>query len=311
MSTVTNELGFGSLASVAWSDMAGTDLTSTQLESVNADISAGLAISALLLEAIVLATKSGLASFRLNDLGDAFQFTDLNTATPGADDNANDWADFIGRATGNQIPAARELSLSEWRRVVSELQDYASQEASKRDPVGAGGGIKTSNGNWYINGVEVSLLDAYMSIRVNQVANFDDALNVYIAELTENNRLIKAANEWMTILRTDKPTTDTEPKTVSAQDIRAFIDLWGVNPLITFEGKASWDGLGYRYVGFKEVDAKIDNVKGYVDGKDTDNQTVQQKLEQMTNRRSEVLDGLTSFAKSQTQTGAVFARNLG
>ena len=311
MSTVTNELGFGSLASVAWSDMAGTDLTSSQLNAVNADISAGLAISALLLEAIVLATKSGLASFRLNDLGDAFQLTDLNTATPGADDNANDWADFIGRATGSQIPAAAELSLSEWRRVVSELQNYASQQASKRDPVGEGGGIKTSNGNWYINGVEVSLLDAYMSIRVNQVANFDDALNVYIGELTENNRLIKAANEWMTILRTDKPTTDTGTKPVSAADIQAFIDLWGVNPLITFEGRASWNGAAYTLTGFKAVDAQIDNVKGYVDGKDTDNQTVQQKLEQMTNRRSEVLDGLTSFSKSQTQTGAVFARNLG
>ena len=201
--------------------------------------------------------------------------------------------------------------MSEWRRVVSELQNYASQQASKRDPVGEGGGIKTSNGNWYINGVEVSLLDAYMSIRVNQVANFDDALNVYIGELTENNRLIKAANEWMARLRTNKPTNDSDSQRVTATEINDFIGLWGVNPIITFEGRASWGGGEHVLTGFKAVDAAIDNVKGYVDGKDTDNQTVQQKLEQMTNRRSEVLDGLTSFSKSQTQTGAVFARNLG
>jgi hypothetical protein len=62
---------------------------------------------------------------------------------------------------------------------------------------------------------------------------------------------------------------------------------------------------------YKVWDTYIDDVKSYIDAKDTSNQTVQQKLEQMTNRRSEVLEGLTSFAKAQTQTGSSFARNLG
>jgi len=86
----------------------------------------------------------------------------------------------------------------------------------------------------------------------------------------------------------------------------SFSAVWGFDPYTVFQPKAT-----ATFGTDKTWDTYIDDVKGYVDAKDTDNQTVQQKLEQMTNRRSEVLDGLTSFAKAQTQTGSSFARNLG
>ena len=312
MSNIGNELGFGSLASVAWSDMSGTDLTQSQLEALNAEISTDTTISAVLIELITGAVALGTTSFRLSDLSDAFQFTNINTASPERDDNANDWAVFISRVTGNSLSASTDLSLSEWRRVAAELQNHASQQASKRDPNGAGGGIKSVNGNWFINGQEVSLLDAYMAVRVNQVANFDDSLNIYIAELNANNSLIKAANEWLALLRQYKPSKDDQDGIIPSAKIQEIVDKWGLDPIATFhQNTDTWNGGEWRRTGFKLFDSQIDTVKGYIDGKDTDNQTVQQKLEQMTNRRSEVLDGLTSFAKSQTQTGSVFSRNLG
>ena len=322
MSNIGNELGFGSLASVAWSDMSGTDLTQSQLEALNAEISTDTTISAVLIELITGAVALGTTSFRLSDLSDAFQFTNINTASPERDDNANDWAVFISRVTGNSLSASTDLSLSEWRRVAAELQNHASQQASKRDPNGAGGGIKSVNGNWFINGQEVSLLDAYMAVRVNQVANFDDSLNIYIAELNRNNQWIKAANEWLSILRAAKPTGDTDGTLIPPKKFKDFEARWGFNAITTFmpefaiaESKDyygdSWGGWLWYKATNKNYDAAIDNLKGLIDSKDTENQTVQQKLEQMTNRRSEVLDGLTSFAKSQTQTGSVFARNLG
>ena len=43
----TNSLGFGSLASVAWTDMNGTGLTSAQLAEVNTDISAATTIASV------------------------------------------------------------------------------------------------------------------------------------------------------------------------------------------------------------------------------------------------------------------------
>jgi hypothetical protein len=311
----TNELGFGSLASVAWTDMNGTGLTSTQLDEVNADISAASTIASALIDVIKGAVKAGWTRFNLSDLSASyFQLTNLRTDTSSAtDDRASDWADFISMVTGEAISATRDLSLNEWRRVAAELQDHASQQASRRSPNGDGGGIKTVNGHWYVNGQQLSLLDAYMAIRVNQVANFDDSLNIYIAELNENNRLVQGANDWLSTLRSQKPTT-TNAATLSSSFRTSFSSVWGFDPVFAYH-PTDTSGTTISNMsapnGYKSFDTWIDNVKGYVDAKDTSNQTVQQKLEQMTNRRSEVLDGLTSFAKAQTQTGSSFARNLG
>ncbi|MEK9822046.1 MAG: hypothetical protein VW840_07735 [Gammaproteobacteria bacterium] len=315
MSTSTNELGFGSLSSVAWSDMTGTDLTADQLAEVNEEIATDLTISNTLLQAINEAVSDDRTSFSLSDLGDVFLLTSINSDVPARDDDANDWADYISGVTGNQISASNDLSLSEWRRIAAELQDDASLQASKRDPAGEGGGIKATNGNWFINGQQVSLLDAYMAVRVNQVANFDDSLNVYISELNENNRLIKAANEWLAELRTNKPNDADTGNSIRKAQIDAFKAEWGFDPIKVFHPTdlrfMSSVGDWNPPAGYTQWDSAIDNIKGYIDSKDTENQTVQQKLEQMTNRRSEVLDGLTSFAKAQTQTGRVFAQNLG
>ncbi|MEK9871534.1 MAG: hypothetical protein VW831_17560 [Gammaproteobacteria bacterium] len=159
MSTSTNELGFGSLSSVAWSDMTGTDLTADQLAEVNEEIATDLTISNTLLQAINEAVSDDRTSFSLSDLGDVFLLTSINSDVPARDDDANDWADYISGVTGNQISASNDLSLSEWRRIAAELQDDASLQASKRDPAGEGGGIKATNGNWFINGQQVSLLE--------------------------------------------------------------------------------------------------------------------------------------------------------
>jgi hypothetical protein len=304
----TNQLGFGSLASVSWTDMKGTSLSPLQLSEVNADIGAATTIASSLIDVIKGAVRQGWTAFKLTDLDPAyFQRTNLNTSTPSTtDDAALDWATFIGKVTGDSLSNTQSLSLSEWRRIAAELQDHAYLQASKRDPAGEGGGVKTVNGKWFVNGQQLSLLDAYMAIRVNQVANFDDSLNVYISELNENNRLVKAANEWLSTLRSKKPTNTTATSTITQAMRDSFSAVWGFDPYTVFQPKAT-----ATFGTDKTWDTYIDDVKGYVDAKDTDNQTVQQKLEQMTNRRSEVLDGLTSFAKAQTQTGSSFARNLG
>lgn len=304
----TNTLGFGSLASVAWTDMNGTDLVASQLTAVNADISSASTVANVLIDVIKGAVKQGWSSFRLDDLSAAyFKSTNLRTGTAALDDDRSlDWAEYISQITGSSISSTQKLSLSEWRRIAADLQDHASLQASKRDPAGSGGGVKTVNGHWYVNGQQLSLLDAYMAIRINQVANFDDSLNLYLSELSENNRLVKAANEWLSALRATKPTNTTATSTITAAMRSNFSSVWGFDPYLVFQPKATTtSGTD------KTWDTFIEDVKGYVDAKDTDNQTVQQKLEQMTNRRSEVLDGLTSFAKAQTQTGTTFARNLG
>lgn len=290
----TNTLGFGSLASVAWTDMNGTGLSAAELTAVNADIAKSRLITNALLGALQGAVNKDWTSF---NLGELFDPPDPATAA--------DWATAIGAATGKSVSPSQNLSLSQWRGIAAELQDHEALQASKRSTSGQGGGVKNVNGHWYVNGQQLSLLDVYMAVRVNQVANFDDSLNIYISELNDNNKKVKACNDWLNTLRSGKPTNTTD--TPGVPSTASFIAHWGYDPITAFMPAATNLTSGNQ----QRWDTWIEATKSYVDAKDTENQTVQQKLEQMTNRRSEVLEGLTSFAKSQSQTGSSFARNLG
>lgn len=309
-----NNLGFGSLASVAWTDMNGTleavvasDTTSANakaLAEVNNNKTKAETIASGLLSAIKASINQEWTQFSL------FDFV-TDSTVPGQTRVAtlSDWTSFIKRSIGLEVSATKSLSPAEWRRVAADLQDYAAKEASKRNTAN-GGGIKNVNGHWYINGQQVALLDVYMAVRVNQVANFDDAVNIYIEELNSNNTLVKQANDWLAKMRKLKP--DNTSSSVAWSEVLAqatsWQSTWGTayNPYSVFMPNANTNG------GRSDrVDTWIEEVKSYVDSKDSDNQTVQQKLEQMTNRRGEVLEGLTSFVKSQSQTGQSFARNLG
>lgn len=293
-----NTYGFGSLASVAWTDMNGTGLTSAELAQVNAYKSLADQIVGSLLGTINGAVNNDLSKFRLTQL-----------AAPGSTTPAT-WADFIQTALDITVTSTQDLSLSQWRRIAADLQDYAALQASKRPTTdNGGGGIKNVNGHWFVNGQQVSLLDVYMAVRVNQVSNFDDSLGIFIQELNENNRLVKACNEWLAKLRGKKPTNTTD--IVDWTQIQAlaatFSATWKLDPINTFMPNYSLT----TPLNYLRADTWIEEVKGYVDARDTENQTVQQKLEQMTNRRSEVLESLTSFAKAQSQTAQSFSRNLG
>jgi len=307
----TNNVGFGSLASVAWTAMDGTGLNAAQTISLKASLASVKDIYQTLLSSIKGAVNLGWTAFSLND---------INSLSAGT---RTSYAGLINSTANQSVSPSISLSLAQWREVAARMQDYYARESSK---LGAndGGGIKNVNGHWFINGQQVSLLDVYMSVRVNQVSNFDDSLAIYMEELKANNKLVKAANEWLAKIRTMKPTNTSD--TVTWGDIRSaarvFYSSLGYNPMKAFM-PTSWaqgvaagdaaentvnDGTRSNYLKFETW---IEEGKQYVSQKDTDNQIAQQKLEQMNNRRSEVLEGLTSFTKSQSQTGQSMSRNLG
>jgi hypothetical protein len=302
---VTNNLGFGSLASVAWTDMNGLSLTDAQSTLVTENKTQAELIANQLLAAIKASVNQEWSQFSLYDF-----VSDDTVAGQSRTATLTDWTSFLQKSVGVEVSATKPLSPGEWRQVAAQLQDFAAKEASKRSPAD-GGGIKNVNGHWFINGQQVALLDVYMAVRVNQVANFDDSLNIYIEELNSNNTLVKQANDWLAKLRSLKPADTTTQVTWTQVTDKGL--LWSstfnqanYTPQSVFMPNANTTTGNYQ-----RVDTWIEEVKSYVDAKDSDNQTVQQKLEQMTNRRSEVLEGLTSFVKSQSQTGQSFARNLG
>lgn len=307
----TNKAGFGSLASVAWTDMNGTGLNSSQLTALNAQIDSTSAISRAILNTINAAINAGWSQFSVSDIPAA-----LRPGTSGG--WAATWATQISNLTGDSVTPGKAISLGEWRRIAAELQNEAARQASKRS-TSDGGGIKNANGRWFVNGQEVSLLDVYMAVRVNQVSNFDDSLSVFMEELKANNALVRKANDWLAKIRSAKP-TDTS-STVTWNTLLAspngaaykYSASWGEYPSMFmptgWSAAAGASGTtGYNYLKFETW---IEEVKQYVSQKDTENQIAQQKLEQMTNRRSEVLEGLTSFIKAQSQSGQSLSRNLG
>lgn len=307
----TNNVGFGSLASVAWTPMDGTGLTTSQTTVLKASLASVKNIYQTLLSSIKGAVNLGWRDFALNDIDS------LDAAT------RTSWATLINTTASQSISPSISMSLAQWREVAARMQDYYARESSKLS-ANDGGGIKNVNGHWFVNGQQVSLLDIYMSVRVNQVSNFDDSLAIYMEELKANNKLVKAANEWLAKVRSMKPTDTSSSVTWGAIRTAAlvFYSSLGYNPMKMFmptafgQGVAAGDaannsGNDGQQSNYLKFETWIEEGKQYVSQKDTDNQIAQQKLEQMNNRRSEVLEGLTSFTKSQSQTGASMSRNLG
>ena len=318
MAINTHTTGIGTLAGIAWTPLDGTGLSAAQTTSVSADVKAASAMATALLEATKSAFNRDWARFSLNDLADAaglgaFAYlarTNLRVSTAAStDDTPGDWATFIGRAVGSVPATSQARSLGEWRRLAADLQQYAALQASKldagRDPsLGAAGGVTHANGQWYANGQVLSLLDLFTAARVNQVANHEDALDDYMIQIQANGRRLAAAREWAAAIRKYQPASGNG--TLSSTEKTNFEAKWGFNPVTEFHKTAPTFGS----VVADTFGIWLNDIKAYVDDKDADNQALQQKLQQKSNRRDEVLEAMVSFAGKQSKTGSNMAGNL-
>lgn len=301
-----NPQGIGQLASVAWTPLDGTGLSAQERSVVDDQVSAATAVADALREASKAAINLGWSSFRLDDLATLGQLSTLATgeATPAQ------WASFIGQALRTTVSAASADSLNDWRRVADAMQGYAALQASRRDPSGGAdgaAGVTHANGQWYANGQALSLLDLFTAARVNRLANYDDTIDGYLQELQNNQRLLKAAREWGSLLRNKKPADSAATATLTQAEVDAFAQKWGIQPIQTFTDKALV-GVAKKAT---EWDIWLTQLKSYVDLRDTDNQTLQGQIDQKSNRRSEVIDAMTSFVKKESKTGSMMATALG
>lgn len=313
--------GIGTLAQVAWTPLDGTGLSAAQRASVDNDVKAASAMAAALLEATKSAFNLDWSRFSLNDLADAaglgaFAYlsqTDLRVSTLATtDDTAADWATFIGRALGSAPATDQARSLGQWRRLAADLQQYAALQASKfdagRDPsLGSAGGVTHAHGQWYANGQSLSLLDLFTAARVNQVANYEDTLDNFMIQIQANGRRLAAAREWNATIWKYRPASGSATLPLTEQT--AFTAKWGFNPLTEFHKSAATPTPGTAQ-NYQTFDIYLNDIKAYVDDKDQDNQALQQRLQQKSNRRDEVLEAMVSFAGKQSKTGANMAGNL-
>ncbi|MGA0806566.1 MAG: hypothetical protein ACO3PV_08640, partial [Pseudohongiellaceae bacterium] len=346
MAITTSTSGIGSLTNVAWTPLDGTGLSPQQTDSVSDQVEAAAAIAKALLAAVRSAFNRGMSQFSLDDLAELGHLSTLATG----DDTAGEWAAFIGSALRRAPAADQARSFGEWRRMAADLQQYAALQASRRDATwGVAGGVTHANGQWYANGQALSLLDLFTAVRVNQVANHDDALDGFMRDLEANNRRLTAARAWMALLaNNDSYSTfnfstryyngNTTVYHGSVYQANTFIDFLDTDPYCNYDwGKGKWFIGGavptntkyWSYAnqfqissstraefmaewGFDPItefhqtavtfdspinaqnrDIYINDIKTYIDLKDTDNQKLQQQAQQKENRRSEVLEALS------------------
>ena len=122
---------------------------------------------------------------------------------------------------------------------------------------------------------------------------------------------ITTPNSAATPNRARKPTTtatdSTGATTLTQADVNAFKLKWNIDPIETFTSKAQ---VGSNQKA-TQWDIWLTQLKSYVDFKDTDNQKLQGEISQKSNRRSEVIEAMASFAGKESKTGSMMATALG
>jgi len=314
--TVTDDAGsFGTLTTVAWREMNGLELDAVGLETVNADVATAATIAEALLDAINGALNLNWQTFSLNDLesGAGLGYLDLlsrtQIQTAPASDTAPDWSSFITYALGSGPSADQQQGFNEWRRLADELQQFSAASASKRSTADqAWGAVTHANGRWFVNGESVSLGDLYTAVRVNQLYNFDVSQSSIVDDLTENNKLIEAARAWMALIRSKRPADMDATASITFADRAQFIIDWNIDPdTFTENTQINYD----QQQTATEFDRWLNDIRSFVDRKDTDNQQLQIELARKSDRRDEVLQATVSFSKNESKTGRLIAGNLG
>lgn len=300
MATV-NTGGVANLNNIAYTELNGLNLTNDQKTTVTSNVDTALSIEKLIQAASNSAIYENIDHFSLDKAFGANTSPTLDQAKQFLKDHLN-----------LVLTNTQSLSIDQWRGVKAAVENFGFKEASKLSATD-GGGIKSVNGNWYINGQLVTLEDVFLAVRVNQLANFNDQISDYMTELQNNNNLVRQANWFLEKLNSYKPTDTNTTITWSGSFqalVNSFTSLYGYNPLSIFLPNSLSNGT-LPDANQTKFDVYIQEIKTYTSAKDSENQVAQTYLEQLNNKRSEVLDSLTNFTKSQGQIDQSVSRNLG
>jgi len=316
MAVIENKEGVGALAGIAWTPLNGTDLSPSELAQVDGDVDAATSMAEALLEAANGAFNLGWQAFSLADLAEGaalgerglLERTQLQSTSPS--DSASDWALFLASVLPNGPDMEESMSLAAWRRLADDLQGYAALQASRRALTeNTRAAVTHSNGQWFVNGQSLSLLDLFTAVRVNRVVNLEEQQLMIIDDIKANSSLLSAAQEWLAMIRSLSPTGDAKAS-IPSGNRDAFVSKWGFDPVIFLDplSPALEFNVPTRVFDF---DRWINDIKAYVDLKDSDNQTLQLELTRKGDRQAEAIDEMVSFANKTSQTGNRMAGNLG
>lgn len=261
------------------------------------------------------------------------QIATLTSSSPIAAASANGLStqDWLMQEMGVQT-LRDSYSLQQWGEIAQKLEVNAAKKASQLS-LGQGGGIYQVNGQYFANGVEMSLSQINFCVRANQYQLIDQQIADQMNAIQKNNERAKMANDLLAALKKAGQNTNLaneQTGTEAASDffghsssgLLAQLDddndfmalLKAAAP--TFYSSFVRDtngGTPFSYTGtvtYSDYDAALTAVNTFLSQNSTDNQVAQQRLETLNNTRQAVLTGMTSFTQSESQVVNRIGGNL-
>jgi hypothetical protein len=112
----------------------------------------------------------------------------------------------------------------------------------------------------------------------------------------------------MALIRSKRPADMDGTASITFADRAQFIIDWNIDPdTFTENTQINYD----QQQTSTEFDRWLNDIRSFVDRKDTDNQQLQIELARKSDRRDEVLQATVSFSKNESKTGRLIAGNLG
>lgn len=283
---------------------------------------------------------------------------------------------------------ATSLNAHQRELVIRAVREQSYIEASKLS-VRNGGGFKTYNGSWYVNGEKVSYLEITLAVRVNQLYVINEAVTEQLKQVQLNNKKIKFANSISSIIANKTPANSSGTQDVNEVAAAILLDAIkeGIIPVAASEEAArtalaaahpnqnscglyrdtngriqllmrNWDGPTWtQTVSSMSTANMVDSLKVYagrfdltelkayfpssfeklfttysikttgsltqtecttlttelkatITGIDSNNQVLQTQLSQYNDKRTEVLDSMSSIIKGHNGSMAGIGRNL-
>lgn len=177
------------------------------------------------------------------------------------------------------------------------------------------GTISAEAGSFFVDGRRISLDELFYQLQVQHLTNVDNALSDRLKELQGRNDQTKQYNELLEELRVITP-SDSE-STVQDTDVPSGATTSFSKWKQDFEDRYGYDittKLSFNFpsggANQTQITQWVETVKSKISTLNSDNQISQLQIERLNNQRNEILQGLSTFNKSKTETATTIVRNF-
>jgi hypothetical protein len=229
------------------------------------------------------------------------------------------------------VPDYGAWTLAEW----SEAEETLAIEQARLDsmlPPGLGGGPQHARGRWYVNGEPFTMAELFLTVRLGNVGNIDQALASDLNTLIANTELARSVMAVMSDMmrRRDKREAEaadagaSNPHYIAILDFTPFVESAGLTLdylqrlALQFKGASSvlaavcaevQQNSGATIVSSNYDDA-LTELQSMFDSINSQNDIKKLRVDSLHNNRMNMLQGLSEYLSGVQQQAQIAERNL-